>query len=321
MDPCDLYLGTEDGLWTVRWNGEKFRVSDSALAGKTVRAIAPVSDGSIYVGCGLGGRGLYRSDDGSRFELIDFEEVWVWDVTPHPTDDRLFVGTEPPMLYVSRDGDGFDPFRSLDDLDSKPEWTFFHDPFGSGHVHGVGLHPDRPERIVAGVEHGALIYSTDGGRTWNERLRGYDVHRVVADPRDARRLFAAAGEGLLVSDDGCDTWSMVEPFQDKYTHGIEFDPHDPDRLFAYVNESPSPLFRSTDRGRTWEPIASGVPTARPSDNLALHPSERDVVFYVGDVSEAASRAFVSRDAGETWAQSSLELPKTLRAKTETPRDR
>lgn len=321
MKPCDLYLGTEDGLRTVRWDGDGFRVLDSALSGETIRAIAPVADGPVYVGCGLGGRGLYRSDDASTFDLVGFEEVWVWDVTPHPTDDRLFVGTEPPMLYVGRGADSFEPFEGIDDLDSKSEWTFFHEPFGSGHVHGVGLHPDRPERIVAGVEHGALIYSTDGGQTWHERLEGYDVHRVVVDPQDPQRLFAAAGEGLLVSTDGGDTWSMNESLRDAYAHGITFDPHVSGRLFAYVNESPSPLFRSTDRGRSWESVASGLPTARPSDNLVVHPTEPDVVFYVGDVSEAASRVFVSRDAGETWTRSDVAVPKTFRVEAEPPRRR
>lgn len=315
MEPCDLYLGTEDGLRILRWDGEGFTQLGSALSGETVRAIAHTSSGTVYVGCGLGGRGLYRSDDGSTFERIGFEDVWVWDVTPHPCDDRLFVGTEPPMLYVSRGDDTFEPLEGIDELDGRSEWTFFHEPFGSGHVHGVGLHPDRPERIVAGVEHGSLIYSTDGGATWHERLEGYDVHRVVVDPQDPDRLFVAAGRGLLVGSDGCDDWSTVETFRDKYTHGVAFDPHVPDRMFAYVNESPSPLFRSADRGRTWEPIANGLPTARPSDNLALHPTERDVVFYVGDASESTGRVFVSRDGGETWDRADLTVPKTFRVKS------
>ncbi len=282
--------------------------------------IHPDDSRTAYIACGLRGWGLHRTRDAGRsFQSLGFADRWVWDVAFHPKDpETIYVGTEPPMLYISQDkGYRFRALDAIDRLPSRAHWKFFHEPFYAGHIHGSAIHPEQPERLFAGVEHGALIYSYDGGRTWQESLIGYDLHRVAIDPTNPDRIFAGAGEGLFVSEDAGLTWEVLPPLQSKYIHAIAFDPQEPRRIYVYVAEEGAPLYKSEDGGRSWRQIGKGLPEARPADSLTLHPVVTETIFYAGDVEPKKSRLFVSFDTGEHWRSISEDLPKLWRLRTGT----
>lgn len=324
MQPCLLYVGTEDGVFVLEFaGGETGRLVGRGLEGNAVRGIAihPNDPRVTYVACGLRGWGLHRTRDAGRsFERLGFADRWVWDVAFQPGDPRtLWVGTEPPMLYVTRDdGRTFRALEGIERLPSRARWKFFHPPFYAGHVHGVAIHPARPRRLFAGVEHGALIYTCDGGETWHETLVDHDLHRVAVDPADPDRVFAGAGEGLFISEDAGTAWTAPAALRGKYVHAVAFDPRAPERVYVYVDADGAPLYRSDDGGRTWRGIGIGLPAARPADTLALHPGDGRILFYAGDLGKGRSRVFVSPDAGETWRPLAPDLPKTWRLRAAPP---
>ena len=346
-EPCTLYLGTEDGLLVARFDpgesdatgsdADEIEIIGRAVEGNAVRAISvdPSEPASAYVGCGLRGWGLYRiSDWGERVESLGFEDRWVWGIGRAPADsgtadsqtgdsqtgdpqtddpDTLYVGTEPPMVYVSSDGgETFEACAEVDNLPSRPNWTFFHEPFHAGHVHGIAVHPARPERIFAGVEHGALIYSPDGGQTWREALVGQDLHRVAVDPTDPDRVFAATGSGLYLSEDAGQEWTLIGDLRGLYLHAIVFDPDDPRRMYVYADREGTPIYRSDDGGDSWESVGGDLPAASPADTLRLYPGDSETLLYAGDVGEDGSRLFVSTDAGQHWERIDEPLPKVWR---------
>jgi photosystem II stability/assembly factor-like uncharacterized protein len=318
-DGCRLYLGMEDGLRTAHLTDDGLEITARAVEGNAVRALSvhPADPGDLYLGCGLRGWGLYHtSDAGATVEDVGFAEEWVWGLARQPgAPDTLYVGTEPPMVYRSTDGG--ETFQALDgvhDLPSREDWTFFHDPFHAGHVHGFALHPERPDRVLAGVEHGALLRSGDGGETWTESLVGSDVHRVAVHPAEPERVSAATGSGLHRSRDGGHTWEHADGLDGLYLHAIEYYPEDHHRLYAYAAEAESPVHRSDDGGDTWNPIGPRLPNGRATDALRLHPADPETVLYVGDVGDA-SRVFVSPDAGHTWERLDPALPKVWRLET------
>lgn len=325
MSACLLYVGTSDGILVLEFQDEALEPVGRGLQGNAVRGIAihPHDPEIAYVACGLRGWGLHRTRDAGRnFEMLGFQDRWVWDVAFHPGDPAtLFVGTEPPMLHVTRDEGGtFQAFDGIEELPSRSRWMFFHEPFRAGHVHGIAVHLQQPDRIYAGVEHGAFIYSHDAGRTWHEALVGFDLHRVAVDPVNADRVFAGAGEGLYVSADAGRTWNSIPALEGKYVHAIAFDPRSSQTIYVYVAAEGAPLHKSIDGGENWRQIGAGLPAARPADTICLHPQDPGVVFYGGDIGEKISRIFVSQDAGETWQPLPGEFPKIWRMRA-APRSR
>lgn len=326
MKPCLLYVGTSDGLVVlrVRADGQVDGVGHAAH-GNAVRGIAvrPDDPRVAYVACGLRGWGLHRTRDaGGTSELVGFADLWVWDVLFDPRDpNTLWVGTEPPMVYVSYDeGRTFRALDGVERLPSRPRWFFFYEPFPAGHVHGFALHSERPERLFAGVEHGALIYTHDGGATWQEALVGHDLHRVAVDPLDPDRVLAGTGEGLFVSSDAGRSWDAVPYFSGRYVHGVVFSPHRPAQLFVYAATEGNPLHRSEDRGTHWRPIGSGLPANGPADPLAVHPEEPNVLFYAGEEPKGRGQLFVSADGGGTWERVNFALPKVWRLRAAGEQD-
>jgi len=314
---CLLYLGTEDGLRVYSADDSGLTLVGHGLDGEAVRAIDVNPDDPMdaVVGCGLRGWGLYRTTDGGEtFDSLGFDDEWVWGIERHPTDpETVYVGTEPPALSVSTDsGQSFRSLDGIDDLPSRPDWSFFHDPFHAGHVHGIDTHSARPEFVVAGVEHGALIHSKDGGETFQESLVGADVHRVAIHPNDPDRVFAATGSGLYCSEDACNTWTQISALEGKYLHSILFHDETPDLMTVYAASEDEPLFRSEDGGQSWRPLRTALPEGRAADNLTQHPVESETLVYAGDPDRETSHLFVSADGGHSWQRLDGEFPKVWR---------
>lgn len=230
MDPCNLHVGTEAGVATLHWDGEAVTDLVHADVGGTVRELSvnPDATNEVLAACGLRGWGLYLTEDcGETWESMGFEDAWVWGVTRDPGDpDTVYVGTEPPGIYRSSDGGRtWTDISDFDDLPSRDRWTFFYEPFEAGHVHGISVDPAAPDRIYAGLEHGAFLYTHDGGETWHDALHGYDLHDTAFVPdgesgtTDASVVLASAGEGLFLSEDGGASWTE-QGFSDWYVKDL-----------------------------------------------------------------------------------------------------
>lgn len=224
---CRVVLGTDDGRRTLESGDESVCLVGSTLEGQTVRdvSIHPSNPDRALIACGLGGWGLHLTTDGGRTaDSLGFEGRHVWGVARHPADpDKIYVGTEPPGLY--RRSEPEEPFTELDgihEVPSREEWSFFYDPFEAGHVHGFAAHPDRPDRLFAGVEIGCVLRSEDRGETWSDPLAGRDVHRLAVDPADPDRVFAATGTGVYRSRDGGDSWAVIDATDGYYCKAVRF---------------------------------------------------------------------------------------------------
>lgn len=311
-----LYIGTCDGIQIGKLSNGSFNEIGSNIQGNAVRDIAvhPENPLDVFIGCGLRGWGLYHTEDGGKsVDSIGFMDQWVWGVSRHPLNpEKIFVGTEPPMIYVSSDnGITFEPFEKISSLPSKERWMFFHDPFHEGHIHGITIHPEEPERVFAGVEHGALIYSHDNGKSWHEALIGSDVHRLAIHPEDADHIFTATGAGLYQSLNAGKDWEIIPDLQGKYLHSIEFDFNDSSTMYAY-SDGNTPIFKSQSNGQSWTALNSELPPAQPADNLRVDPSSPQTIVYAGDIDNQSSQLFISTNGGENWEKVGDPFPKIWR---------
>lgn len=314
-----LYVGTDDGLRTIDVDGGSATLVGTALDGEAVRDVSahPSDPDDALIACGLRGWGLHRTVDGGRTtESLGFEDVHVWGVDRHPCDpDEVYVGTEPPGLYRrSEPTASFVELDGIHDVPSRDEWSFFYEPFEAGHVHGLSAHPDRPDRLFAGVEIGGVLRSEDRGVTWSDALAGADVHRTTVHPDDADRVFAATATGVLESDDGGATWDAIAATDGYYCKAVRFGRDGT----GYITGAERP---TAEDAIVWaEDDGTWVERARlPADGVAGKVSfapVADALVHAVAVDEGAgaerNRIAVSRDGGLSWNRIGPAVP-TVRA--------
>lgn len=99
----------------------------------------------------------------------------------------------------------------------------------------------------------------------------------------------ATGRTLMIVRHGS-RWTVEQHLQDKKPHSLAVDPDDPGKVYA--GSFDYGLFRSTDAGRSWEPVGPGI----PHDRITAVAVQGSTV-YVGTEPSTFSR---SDDGGESW---------------------
>lgn len=201
-------------------------------------------------------------------------------------------------------------------------------------------HESEPGTIWLGADPGALLRSEDGGASfawvpgltqhptrerWHPGAGGLCCHSITLDPTDRRRVYAAiSAAGAFRSDDDGGTWTPVnagvaadflpdsEPEVGQCVHKLLIHPARPDRLWQ---QNHCGVYRSDDRGSTWERLdGNGLPSGF-GFGLALHPRDPDTAFVVPE--EGAENrvtcngrlgVYRTRDAGAGWELASRGLP-------------
>jgi photosystem II stability/assembly factor-like uncharacterized protein len=193
----------------------------------------------------------------------------------------------------------------------------YKSPDGGQHwmPHNIGLkehisvvnqfvfHPENSDRIYAATTVG-VFFSSDGGRTWEERMRGMkEVHIVIAlamDPRRPHILYAGTTGGAYRTSDGGMSWTKInrglipENILDaSLALGINtlvVDPQHTETVYAGTTKG---LFKSLDGGEHWERIAADALTDQYVSSLIL--DDAGTLF-------AGGRAGIqlSTDGGVSW---------------------
>ncbi len=115
---------------------------------------------------------------------------------------------------------------------------------------------------------------------------GADLHSLVVDPADPKRLFIGSHQGVSVSTDGGETWDVIESLNGADAMGWAFTED-----AIYVGGHPG-LSVSTDNGKTFETRNDGLP------NTDIHAlGAGDGVVYAA----SPGAGFIgSTDGGSTW---------------------
>lgn len=180
--------------------------------------------------------------------------------------------------------------------------------------------------------------STDGGRTWSDRipvpsswatsLETPTIHRVL-DAQGKKRLIVWSGlypARLAVSDDDGQQWSelrpagdwggivvmgCLEPVRDQPGHYLALF-HDDGRFIRQGSRQTKPVtftlyqVRSTDGGLTWsqpEAIFSSREIHLCEPGLIRSPEGREIAVLLRENSRRLnSHVIFSRDEGQTWTQ-------------------
>jgi photosystem II stability/assembly factor-like uncharacterized protein len=189
-------------------------------------------------------------------------------------------------------------------------------------------------RVLVGTRKGAFVITSDAARRdWKidgPHFGGWEVMHVKGSPADPNRIFASQwtdwhGQVVQRSDDGGKTWEPVgnefaydgvpgthqwydgtpHPWEFKRVWHFEPSPHDPDVIFAGVEDAA--IFRSTDGGRSWAELSalrthtSGQSWMPGAGGMCLHtilldPANPQRMY----VAISAAGAFRTDDGGESW---------------------
>ena len=111
--------------------------------------------------------------------------------------------------------------------------------------------------ICLGTAGWGVWHSPDAGKSWTRHRKPFPlntrIQALVADPTDARGIYAAGDTGVFQSHDGGARWERVGVPGDLPTvWSLAIDPVDPRILFAGTR--PAGVFRSRDGGVTWEQL-------------------------------------------------------------------
>ena len=104
-----------------------------------------------------------------------------------------------------------------------------------------------------------------------------DVHQIATSPADNDCLYANTACGVYISEDRGDSWRhRAGDLDDRYGRAIAVSPENPDIILASVSDGPhgedvhGQLYRSEDRGLSWQHISDTFPTSTANNINTNH---------------------------------------------------
>lgn len=235
--------------------------------------------------------------------------------------------------------------------DAGQHWENISDGyFSTGSVGAIAVSETNPNILYVGMgEHaprgvmtsyGDGVYkSTDAGKTWKKigLEKTQHISRIQIHPTNPDIVYVAAqgalhapneDRGIYKSTNGGESWEKIL-FVNSKTGAVELsmDMNYPEILYAAMWEHQrlpwqvisggpgSGLYKSTDAGKTWKQIHTGLPEEKGKMGISVSRANSNKVYALveSDTEKDLGGLFVSDDAGESWTLINKENELTQRA--------
>jgi photosystem II stability/assembly factor-like uncharacterized protein len=287
--------------------------------------IDPTNDLRIYV---LGVQ-IHISDDGGKTFIengalhSDHHAMWINPANPNHIIDGNDGGV----------GISFDKGKTWEGIYNMDLGQYYH----------VGYDMETPYNLCGGLQDNYTWCGPSAVRSRNGivnddwyQIQGGDGFEAVIDPTDPDTIYAESQDGNVVRvDRRTGERKTIRPLPGRGESGyrwnwntpIHISPHTPSTIYVGANR----VFRSTDRGQSWQPISPDLTQNVDRETLSLMGSvakdfriaKHDGVQSYGNlvqISESPKQANIiyagsddgvvnmTRDGGKTWTNLSARFP-------------
>ena len=139
------------------------------------------------------------------------------------------------------------------------------------------------------------------------------IAHIIESPHEKGVLWTGSDDGLVhLTKDGGETWENVTPkgLKECLVNAVEVSPHDP--ATAYIattrykfNDYTPALYKTTDYGKSWTNISSGIPYGSFT-RVVREDTSRKNLLYAG----TEKGIYISWNGGGLWEPFQLNLPVT-----------
>ena len=310
-------FSAKDTLKSVQLSGLRFRnVGPAMMSGRVSDFAVMPNDRSEYYAAVASG-GLWKTANGGTTWQPVFDGEGAYSIGCVALDPRnpyvVWVGTgeansQRSVSYgdgIYRSEDGGATWKNMGLRKSEHIAKIIFDPRESRVMFVASQGP----LWAPGGERG-LYKTTDGGATWTAALtisENTGVTDVVMDPRDPDVLVAASYQrrrhrwtminggpesAIHKSTDGGKSWTKLSrglPSVDLGRIGLAISPVNPDVLYATVEAEGDAggIFRSTDRGASWERRNPYVDTQMYYGRIWCDPADVDRIYVAGTIMQVS----------------------------------
>jgi photosystem II stability/assembly factor-like uncharacterized protein len=288
-----IIAGTRSGLFVSVDSATSWTERSNGLANAPIELDFDPSDGSIFYAnlvdsmFGLEGNKLFQfTDEGHRWNLVEvgqrlsidrsggiyrvggtglvfsMDQGRTWHNAPFPlgVDNITSLATNPAkpgMVFVV-----YSDQRLFFTINYGASWEESTLPQVDNYYYDAKFFFDHDQGRVGYLVPFWNSYRTlDAGKTWQPcgqvNWSPPSSSKMVVDPRYSRRiLLATLGEGLLLSEDNCQTWNVSNNgLGSMFVNSLTIDLNNPDMVYAGTDAG---AYVSFNGGQTWDEINTGL---------------------------------------------------------------
>ncbi len=293
MNDGGMDVSTDGGdTWENRSNG----LSTNMFYDLSVAA----SDGNMYGG-GFQDNGTWMTLTGEADKFVELTggDGGFCAIDPN---DRLHLYTSSQRMRINRFKSPTGWMQNIGPNETGPRpWMAF-----------IALDPSNTKRVF--VTSQRVWRTKNNASSWSDvsgNLDGSFISCVEISRANTNCIYVGTENGgIFRSSDGGDTWSgniSSSALPGRTVTRLRTPADDEDVIYATVaNFGSSHLFRSVDGGDTWQDVDSGNLPDAPLHAIVIPSDDSESLFVGGDAG-----VFVSRDAGDSWSNLSLNLPTVM----------
>ena len=326
--PIDtLVVATVNGaVKLTRASGGKWNRTGHSLVGDHVNSLTIDQDNGNLFAALMPGSLMKSTDAGSSWSVVEgpFAGDGMYSLRWRNQNGKsvIYVGTQPVDFFRSEDGGNtWENLSSFKNAPMHEEWKF-PSPDHSPHLKTLAIDFRDSNYMLAGVEQGGLLRSTDGGKTWEdmdswvdyENIVYKDVHQVMMQPSNPDIVYMTTGLGILKSEDRGVNWRWLtaENFRIGYPDQLLFSPGNHQKMFVSggfaipyhwvkAKSAKGTIMISDDGGENWRSPKNGYPENRANVEAMTICAYTDGSPYEIFAGNTEGEVVYSNDAGETWS--------------------